>query len=80
MKALVPLDILGSWSRGRGDRLPPTAGAFRLSSAVGRRGLRMLTRQKAEPLLGMKLTLFLSGDKNAGISCPRLALGGEQHS
>lgn len=30
-------------------------------SCVGRSGLRMLTRQKAEPLFGMKFTLFLSG-------------------
>lgn len=34
---------------------------FSVRSCVGRRGLRMLTRQKAEPLLGMKFTLFLSG-------------------
>lgn len=37
-------------------------------------GLRMLTRQNAEPLLGMKLTLFLSGHKNCGISRGGLAL------
>lgn len=34
---------------------------LRVRSGVGRSGLRMLTRQKAEPLLGMKFTLFLSG-------------------
>lgn len=34
---------------------------LRVRSGVGRRGLRMLTRQKAEPLFGMKFTLFLSG-------------------
>lgn len=34
---------------------------LRVRSGVGRSGLRILTRQKAEPLLGMKFTLFLSG-------------------
>ena len=34
---------------------------LRVRSGVGRSGFRMLTRQKAEPLLGMKFTLFLSG-------------------
>lgn len=36
----------------------------------------MLTRQNAEPLLGMKLTLFLSGHRNCGISRGGLALSG----
>lgn len=34
---------------------------LRVRSGVGSRGFKMLTRQKAEPLLGMKFTLFLSG-------------------
>lgn len=45
-----------------------------LSSCVGISGLGMLTRQNAEPLLGMKLTLFLSGHRNCGISRGGLAL------
>lgn len=34
----------------------------------------MLTKQKAEPLLGMKLTLLRSGHKKGGISCRGLGL------
>lgn len=55
-----------------GERLRrPTPGRKLLRSGVceGSRGLRMLTRQKAEPLLGMKLTLLRSGHKKGGISC-----------
>lgn len=59
-RVLVPRDTLCSAS----------VGTLRLC------GLRMLTRQNAEPLLGMKLTLFLSGHRNCGISCGGLALSG----
>lgn len=60
-RVLVPRDTLCSASAGTLIRLC---------------GLRMLTRQNAEPLLGMKLTLFLSGHRNCGISRGGLALSG----
>lgn len=63
-RVLVPRDTLCSASEGTLIRLC---------------GLRMLTRQNAEPLLGMKLTLFLSGHRNCGISRGGLALSGREN-
>lgn len=57
-----------------GDRLRRPTPGRKLRSGAGSKGLRMLTKQKAEPLLGMKLTLLRSGHKNGGISCRGLGL------
>lgn len=57
-----------------GDRLRRPTAERKLRSGVGSKGLRMLTRQKAEPLLGMKLTLLRSGHRKGGISCRALDL------
>lgn len=59
-----------------GDRLRRKL--LRSGACEGSRGFRMLTRQKAEPLLGMKLTLLRSGHKKGGISCWDLGL--EEHT
>lgn len=58
-----------------GDRLRRPTPGRKLRSGAGSKGLRMLTRQKAEPLLGMKLTLLRSGHRKGGISCRGLGLG-----
>lgn len=60
-----------------GDRLRRPTAERKLRSGAGSNGLRMLTRQKAEPLLGMKLTLLRSGHRKGGRSCR--ALGLEAH-
>lgn len=57
-----------------GDRLRRPTAERKLSSGGGSKGLRMLTRQKAEPLLGMKLTLLRSGHRKGGASCRALDL------
>lgn len=57
-----------------GDRLCRPTPERKLRSGAGSKGLRMLTRQKAEPLLGMKLTLLRSGHRKGGISCRGLGL------
>lgn len=57
-----------------GDRLRRPTPGRKLRSGAGSKGLRMLTKQKAEPLLGMKLTLLRSGHKKGGISCRGLGL------
>lgn len=57
-----------------GDRLRRPTPGRKLRSGAGSKGLRMLTKQKAEPLLGMKLTLLRSGHKKGGISCRALGL------
>lgn len=57
-----------------GDRLRRPTPGRKLRSGAGSKGLRMLTRQKAEPLLGMKLTLLRSGHRKGGISCRGLGL------
>lgn len=57
-----------------GDRLRRPTPGRKLRSGAGSKGLRMLTKQKAEPLLGMKLTLLRSGHRKGGISCRGLGL------
>lgn len=61
-----------------GDRLRRPTPGRKLRSGAGSKGLRMLTRQKAEPLLGMKLTLLRSGHRKGGISCRGLGLETQQ--
>lgn len=53
-----------------GDRLRRPTGP----RGPGSKGFRMLTRQKAEPMLGMKLTLLRSGHKKRGRSCGGLVM------
>lgn len=57
-----------------GDRLRRPTPGRKLRSGAGSKGLRMLTRQKAEPLFGMKLTLLRSGHRKGGISSRVLGL------
>lgn len=57
-----------------GDRFRRPTPDRKLRSGAGSKGLRMLTRQKAEPLFGMKLTLLRSGHRKGGTSCRGLGL------
>lgn len=48
-----------------------------IKSTVGKRGLRIWTGQKAEPV-GLKLTLFLSGHEYSKACSKEMALGREK--